>query len=179
MKQEHRATSEEKLAIWGYGEWVEEPDFVEWEYKGFKCEINRHIRRDCELYGLGHLCGYVFIPKEHLWASIKEDDITWDVHGGITYFEKLEDGTLKIGFDCAHHRDESPFSSEKFYKYLMSITDKEDPKYFEYLKALEEVEDLRKEIPYFSSDYKSYKNINFVKCECESLVDQILAVKVL
>jgi hypothetical protein len=39
IKKTHKFTSEEKLSWLGYGEWVEEPDLVEFEHCGLKCEI--------------------------------------------------------------------------------------------------------------------------------------------
>lgn len=58
---------------------------------------------------LGHLCGYVSVPKE-LQDILEENTI--DCHGGITFrdtfshIEGFEDSTNEyIGFDCAHAGD--------------------------------------------------------------------------
>lgn len=47
---------EEKRA-WGDGPWVNEPDRVEWRYKGLPCLLKRGP--------LGNWCGYVGVPPEH------------------------------------------------------------------------------------------------------------------
>jgi len=36
--------------------------------------------------GLGHLCGYLGVPKPHPWYGLDYDQIDADVHGGLTYF---------------------------------------------------------------------------------------------
>jgi len=77
--------------------WNEEPDLVEFEAFGYKCEVRRHER-------FKHLCGYVTVPENHP----AHDKTYWDlmdveVHGGLT-FSNLG----KHGFDCAHAGDYIP-----------------------------------------------------------------------
>lgn len=71
------------------------------EYKGYKCEINRD-------YDMKHYTGYVTVPKDHVhygreFMDQYDNELEYKVHGGITY----DDGD-KIGFDCAHFGDAMP-----------------------------------------------------------------------
>ena len=59
----HNLTSEEKLAAWGYGEWVEEPEEIKFTYKGFRCLIHRVFFNHGSIIELGHFCGYLSFPK--------------------------------------------------------------------------------------------------------------------
>ena len=75
-KRKHIYDREFKLKFMGDGEWLDEPDVVDFEYEGINCLINRTMKRKplCaeELYFGGHLCGYIFLPKGHpfLWQNI-------------------------------------------------------------------------------------------------------------
>lgn len=82
------------------------------EAHGLECAVLRNG-------AMGHLCGYVSLPKEHPWygmryGKIEKLDNCPTVHGGITYSEnKLpcsdsEDGWW-LGFDCAHAGDYVPY----------------------------------------------------------------------
>jgi hypothetical protein len=90
--------------------WETEPNNAEWEDKvtGYKCRITRHG-------DLGHLCGYVGIPKTHpLYGKHYSDDETSGIraHGGLTYADSDEDwggGLWWFGFDCSHSGDLSPW----------------------------------------------------------------------
>jgi len=173
MIEKHVFTSEQKLAYWGYGEWVEEPDECYWEYRGLKCEIKRHAQIENEsLAGMGHLCGYVILPKDHPWEEMEYDKINVDVHGGITYSRILEDGLTQIGFDCAHFVDETPFTTEKMLKFMMTQVEKDSEQYFRYRESLERMMDT-KSLRLFQTK-KTYRNIDFVKAECEKLADQAI-----
>jgi hypothetical protein len=78
------------------GEWSGEPDLLEFEAFGFKCQAKRHDN-------LGHLCGYITVGADHPWYSLGYDQIDVRVHGGLTYSEEG-----KHGFDCAHAGDLVP-----------------------------------------------------------------------
>lgn len=55
---------------------------------------------------LGHYCGYVRFPKKILREKGYDGIVTYvPVHGGITYVEQSEDGSIVYGFDCAHSGD--------------------------------------------------------------------------
>lgn len=82
------------------------------EAHGFECAVLRNGF-------MGHLCGYVNLPKEHPWygmpySKIERLDNCPAVHGGITYSEsrlpcsESEDGWW-LGFDCAHAGDYVPY----------------------------------------------------------------------
>lgn len=144
----HVLTSEQKLNLWGYGEWVEEPDLVSFEYREYECQIQRgcHLLLDVAM-GLGQLCGYVNIFPTHPWFKKDYDEIDATVHGGLTYSAlDVETNTWVIGFDCAHYNDIIPGAK--------SIVEEH--------KAFMEVFNL----PY------SYKNVGFVKDQLKSLVEQ-------
>jgi hypothetical protein len=84
----------------------EEHDFYEvtGELVYFEKEFKCIVRKDSHL---GHLCGYIVIPKEHPFYGMYRDHIPLAVHGGITYANH-EDDDYVIGFDCAHAEDLVP-----------------------------------------------------------------------
>lgn len=156
MKQNHIYNSEEKLKWFGTGEWVEEPDMIEFEHKGFKCSIVRVCVQDGPIHVFGgHLCGYVNIPKDHPWIG-KAFDIDADIHGGITFGEYDNEKQYWIGFDCGHLGDIVPSMElmRKEYKIAM-------PPYLEKFKNS----------PIFNS---TYRNLNYVIEECKNLADQVI-----
>ena len=93
--------------------WEHEPDREEWvhELTGYKCTVWRHPT-------LGHLCGYVAIPKGHRVWGKGYDDVDVEVHGGLTYAdEDKETGEWVFGFDCSHGGDLSPSLLATLMKY--------------------------------------------------------------
>ena len=92
-----------------YRPWEDEPDHAEWtqEVSGYKCRILRN-----EI--TGSLCGYVGIPREHrFWGTEYNthdelDDISDNVHGGLTYSREESDGWWYFGFDTNHIDDFAP-----------------------------------------------------------------------
>ena len=91
--------------------WDKEPSELTWVDKktGLCCEIFRHPT-------LGHLCGYVNIEPNHPLNEIPYDCINFNVHGGITFSDYLENSYIKkwkLGFDCAHWNDITPFLNSK------------------------------------------------------------------
>ena len=85
-----------KSNVFSDGEWSGEPDFLEFEVFGFKCQAKRHD-------DFGHLCGYITVGADHPWHALTYDEVDADVHGGLTYSEGG-----KHGFDCAHAGDLVP-----------------------------------------------------------------------
>jgi hypothetical protein len=84
--------------------WEHEPDNEEWvhELSGYRCCVWRHGT-------LGHLNGYVAIPKGHKMWGKNYDFVPVEVHGGLTYSdEDKETGEWVVGFDCSHAGDLSP-----------------------------------------------------------------------
>ena len=143
-------------AFFNDGPWMGEPDRVDWvhELSGYPCVILRQPN-------LLFLRGYVGIDIiHHLYKMDYVMDYCnrFQVHGGITYSgngEGMQDGPLfkdeflqywAFGFDCAHGGD-------------MWAT----PKILE--------EKLGKPFALFPGD--TYKDIDFVIKECESLADQL------
>ena len=101
---------------WPDGPWMYEPDQENWTdaETGLSCVILRHP-------DLGHLCGYVGVPKDHpAHGKDYDDDLLSEahevVHWGLTYSapslpeDGIEDRWL-FGFDCAHSCDLSPGNS--------------------------------------------------------------------
>ncbi len=169
-----------KLLAWGEGPWIDEPDQVEFEYKGYSCSVERHISVDKESLsflvsqfkdikqkfpdnpltkylplGLGHLCGYIRIPKGHPWEGVDRDSIDASVHGGLTYGERREDRYC-IGFDCAHSGDTVPAMAA--------------------CENFGEFKNLKQRFPNSSLWNNSYKTVQYVINECKDLVDQAIKV---
>jgi len=82
------------------GVWDGEPDLLEFESYGFKCQVARHISQ-------GHLCGYIKVGATHPWYGKDYDNVGADVHGGLTFARNIPDHTT-FGFDCAHLGDLIP-----------------------------------------------------------------------
>lgn len=145
----HHVTSDKKLKAWGYGEWVEEPDQIEFEYLGYQCLILRMMYPvdNPVVLGMGNLNGYVKIPDDHPWNGLDEEDIPCNVHGGITYAQNRNDG-FWIGFDCGHTLD------------IVPSMVRNSPGYMEALASFN--------VPI------SYKNISFVENEIKSIVNQCI-----
>lgn len=114
--ERHNRLCEEKkseLAAKGItGAWMSEPNRVNWQHKGLDCMMIRH-------YELLHWCGYVGVKPGHLAHGKGYDDVSVDIHGGLTYSEKCgnfichedptgEENTWWLGFDTCHLGDTSP-----------------------------------------------------------------------
>ncbi len=120
-------------------EWLDEPDRDEFEHARLKCLILRHPE-------LGHLNGYVAVPKGHPCYGKHYDHIPYDdlfpveVHGGLTFSREgdgdiLPKGYWWLGFDCAHAWDLVPQILE-----LMGREECETYRNFAYVRR--EIEDL-------------------------------------
>ncbi len=161
-KEEHLYRSDQKLAWFGYGEWVEEFDQIEFTYEHYKCSAVRVVKKEpfakVEHYFGGHLCGYVQIPKKHPLYGKSWDDIAIACHGGITCNENHEEHW--IGFDCAHLNDYVP-SMEKFRKE----------------NKINEIFPMPKEFSMYSLFRKEYRNILYVMNECRIIVDQLIEIE--
>lgn len=162
MKTEHHFNREDKLELYGEGEWIDEPDHVEFEHLGYKCEIKRN--------SIGALCGYIFVTKGHPWHGYGWKDhgdencrVDIDVHGGTTYHEADEGNTWKIGFDCAHCGDFMPGLEKS----------KKQARNYDWGRKLERMdEELKAKFPDLSLFNLTYKNIAFVTKEIESMCEQ-------
>ena len=76
--------------------------------------IHKELRCVVVFTRMGHRCGYVGVPKEHILYGKSYSDILedLDVHGGITYSEGnnnypviTNDKLWWFGFDLAHYMD--------------------------------------------------------------------------
>ena len=155
---------QEKKAWWGDGEWIDEPDIVQFIHKEILCKIVRQVVSERfpeeEPFG-GFLCGYIQIPYDsyHLLKENKEIN----VHGGLTwsgkYSQKDDTQDYWIGFDCSHLIDIVPSLGEHYEKLHNDCINKYG-------------------ISIFSSVFcKTYKNINFCVQECISMAEQFLNIK--
>lgn len=155
MLKKHLLTSDQKLKWYGYGEWVEEPDIVKFEYNGFHCLIRRIFDDENKVDDIyGHLCGYIDIPKCHPFYQKHYDEIEIDVHGGLTFSDVI-DGFWTIGFDCAHYCDYKP--GYEMYKRNSVFND------------LFPIPESFKKHALFNPEYR---NIAFCIEQCKSMADQ-------
>lgn len=146
-------------------EWLNEPDRIEFQYKGFDCLIQRNIYRGSNPDDfLGNLGGYVALPPSHPYHGKNYQDIDIVVHGGLTCSGECQglichtprdeeaklDNVWWIGFNCAHYDDLAPG-----------------------IYALRKPGGILCGPEYSSLTQKTYKNIEFVKNEIEYLVYQL------
>jgi len=110
-----------------------EGDYKEFTYRTIKCFIQRNHHTGC-------LNGYIHLPK----CLPKIDIYSLIVHGGITYENIEDDGTLVIGFDTNHINDLSITLFDMMLKYNMN-----------------------------SHTTDVYRTMDFVINEIESLVDDL------
>jgi len=152
-----------KLTHLGYGDWLDEPDVMEFEYIGVKCLIARVYKREpCtkeEAWFGGHLCGYIFLPKEHpLWGK-GMGDIDLMCHGGVTCAETTEEGHM-IGFDCAHSGDLVPSMVQLRKRFPV-------PEIFP-------IPENMKDHPWFKP---VYRNMAYCVKQCKSMVKQAIEME--
>ena len=171
IKEHHDACESKKAEVRarGFGgEWVDEPNRLNWSHAGLDCMLVRHP-------SLLHWCGYVGVKPDHpcfeqgydavqsgVYDYDKHDYTTpaivpdLEVHGGLTYAKECQghichisdgpDKTWWLGFDCAHGGDASPGG-------------------------------WRKEYPFTPSQHETYKYMEYVKRETEGLADQLAACR--
>lgn len=146
---------------WPSGRWDGEPDIAQWadEATGLPCLAKRHPRS-------GHWCGYVGVSEGHAAFEKPYDDVSVDVHGGLTYadFCDGEPGTgichlpeagepervWWFGFDCHHYPDYSPQDK---------INERDRPESF-----------------WIVDPEARYRTLNYVKNQCARLANQLLAM---
>lgn len=136
------------------GPWTAEPDRVEFEHKGFPCLMTRGPT--------GHWCGYVAVAPGHPWHKKTGSKLRIRVHGGITYTRECHghvchvpkpgepDNVWWVGFDCAHWGDRRPEDSRQG-------------------SAMEQ---LLGDGWCFMREAHAYRDVAYVKAECESLAGQ-------
>jgi len=72
-----------------------------WTYRDIECVV-LFVRQS-------HRCGYMKIPKDSPFEELGYEDFPIEVHGGLTFKDKMS-GEFKLdgewlGFDCAHSGD--------------------------------------------------------------------------
>lgn len=109
-------------SAWQRGEWDDEPDRLEWRSEKTPGLALLIVRSP----STGSLCGYVGVPPGHPWhgkgCGWDDDGIEAEVHGGLNYAAKCQEGgrichvpragespdVWWLGFDCGHAWDISP-----------------------------------------------------------------------
>lgn len=88
------------------------------------------------------LCGYITLTPDNTLYGIGYDDLDLQAHGGLTYNSYDNNNNWVIGFDCAHYQDLSPY-------FLLNEEEK-----------------------YSFGQRGTYRDMEYVKSECESLAEQ-------
>jgi hypothetical protein len=102
MKSIKKVVDESEKVVYPPGPWDDEPDYLEIPNPYFEACIAR-------MRFFGHLCGYIALPKGHVWYG-RSLDLLCRVHGGITFGEERDDSKWVIGFDCNHGVDCAPIN---------------------------------------------------------------------
>src|ERR1700743_1307542 len=162
--QKHHWTSEEKIKWMGYGEWVEEPDVIDFEYLGYHALVYRILKREPiankEIYFGGYLCGYVQIHNTH--PCYRKEEIDIDCHGEITFNQAHEEHW--IGFDCSHTVDYIP---------TVGYMRKTCPEW----KAINEAFPLPGGYEKYEMFNPSYKNVSYCIEECKEMINQLIEIE--
>lgn len=128
-------------------------------YKNIKyiCAFNLNI---------GFRVGYVILD-ESCADKINSDEL--EVHGGITYEEitnsypvKLDEEKFVLGFDCGHGEDKPDIES---WKKLAKNCKNETPLNESYIENISQI---------YNSFPGQVRTLEYVKKECEKLIDQVL-----
>jgi hypothetical protein len=144
-----------------------EGDEKEFKYRGFICIIKR-------IQEMGHLCGYVGIPKSHRFYGKSyrdiEDMADIKVHGGLTFSNEFIPDMEKetagrdlwfIGFDCAHAGDLMPYMLQGMTLNTM------------HLKFMTDVLEGQEN---FLKTTETYKDMKYVSKQLRSLVRQVISL---
>lgn len=164
-ERRYELTPSRKLEKWGDGPWVKEPDNVVFVAHGLQYSVLRHAE-------MGHLCGYVALPRNHpLYGLHYDDEIVGDVsvHGGMTYSGERFEGDPNdwwFGFDCAHAGDLSPGLASIGRRARSSP----DPAIAQMWAELDEME---RKASFRAWD--TYCTVEYVVGQCASLAEQLQA----
>lgn len=142
---------------WPTGEWDNEPDKKQWqdEATGLPCLIVRNWS--------GALCGYVGVSPSHPLYGKGYDEKDVEVHGGLTFADKCQEGVNEcgtichkapageddvwwFGFDCHHYGDYAP-------------SDSADRTYWRDVCTYRNIEYVESEIKSLASQLKAYPSI--------------------
>jgi hypothetical protein len=151
---------------WAPGPWDDEPDRLEWRLPELPQYPMLITRNDYS----GNLCGYVAVPPGHPAHGKEPDDLELDAHGGVNYAGSCSgkichvpqpgepDDVWWFGFDCAHGFDVMPGLEARH----------------PMLRALREEAEAAPAEP-LSTD--RYRDLPYVKGECEELARQLAALE--
>lgn len=158
----------DELKTWPLvGVWTSEPNELAGQSFGFVWRILRHPSS-------GHLCGYVGVPKGHPAYAQDYDDLELEtgVHGGLTFaadyaggLDNQLDGLWWLGFDCAHAGDYCPGSAALVREGYLKRGLIAEWQEHERVLGLGANTDWGTKV--------EYRNIFWVKAECESLAKQL------
>lgn len=147
------------------GPWDSEPDKAQW--------IDTATDLDCLIVRnhAGALCGYVGVQPGHKWHGVDYDVPDVEVHGGLTFADRCQEGAEDgpgichipapgrpanvwwLGFDCAHLGDLAP-------------------RYDEVLSTLTVMADGLAGQPWIPRNV--YRTFDYVKEECTKLAQQVV-----
>lgn len=88
--------------------WENEPERLEFRYKGYPCLIQR-VRSPSMPLSSGHLCGYAGVNESHPYHGKSYDDVNLEMHECVNYSSNTRLSELSdehnlwwFGFDCAN-----------------------------------------------------------------------------
>lgn len=180
-------TMDDKAGQWGDGPWVEEPDKLQWtdSATGYPCLIVRNR--------MGALCGYVGVAEGHPYFGKHYDEVSVNVHGGLTFASLCQEGPEDhaichipapgqpdhvwwFGFDCSHGMDYSP-------SIRASLRGTKYPR-LPFLEKLNMVDDIEHGVYGPAGDdgvvamfKETYKTVAYVTAECRDLAKQLKAAE--
>lgn len=155
-EEEHIFSSDDKLEMWGYGEWVEEIDVLIFTYLDYNCSITR-ICKEMK----GHLRGYICVPREHVIYDMPAYIVPIDAHGGVSIAEQTEEGYV-VGFECCTFCDVIPL----YEKRLSQIINE--------LRGTYPIPAGLSRHPWF---HPIYRNIEYCIDECCHIVQQLTKIQ--
>ena len=130
---------------WGEGPWQDEPDRIEWREGGYPCLMARVAYS-------GAWCGYVAVPPGHPWHGKDRGDVDMEIHGEFTY-----------AGPCRGHVCHVPKDGESDDVWWLGF----DCAHFgDFVPSA-----------FFVSPFsltESYKDLYYVRRECQSLAEQLL-----
>jgi hypothetical protein len=143
---------EEKLENFGRGPWVDEVNRLEWEAYGLPCLITRNTL-------LGHLCGYVAVPPAHPLHGLDCDEACQRaglvVHGGLNYAQRCDGRVCHVA---------KPGEPDDVWWFG-----------FHCATGFDLLPYLCPRISRGAREMMRYRDMNFVRVECEALALQLLA----
>lgn len=136
--------------FWGKGPWNNESDRYEWidDVTGYPCLAKRNVL-------IGSWCGYVGVYQGHklhgkTYSEIEEEEYEMEIHGGLTYSEE---------------------SSDDFENGVCSKLDNNNTIWWLGFDCAH-YNDIVPSLTY-NTPKATYKDLDFVKAECEKLAKQL------